>query len=244
MRSCGGIDKLKKSFYKARNLILNTGSPEDEQLSNELQFIFISRLQTYIAKMYESINKQNFSQEEKTGQTRLAESMAVNTRWAGLEAKLRYIVRASHPADILITTNCISRELQLNYFENQILTKLIQGPKSKRWILTISTQIRTSQNKTLYKSVTGCKIKKTFTFKISLFKVSENEKCDIPQHSQKNHIGNIDHSTNPKSRTPTKYNLNKCLHGTTLYIKMRSFLYRNKFIRKSCRKGTPFSCPC
>lgn len=93
------------------------------QLPNESPLTFVSRLQTHNAKMYACIQQQNLSEEQKTAQEQLIESMSLNTLLTGLEPKLGQIIRASNPPDILTATIRIRRELQLSYFEKQKFNK-------------------------------------------------------------------------------------------------------------------------
>lgn len=98
------------------------------QMPNESPLTFITRLQTHEAKMYASVNKQAFTQAEKDAQTKIIETMTLNTLLTGLEPKIGQIVRASDPADILTATNRIRRELQLTYFETQKMNNTNRNP--------------------------------------------------------------------------------------------------------------------
>lgn len=89
------------------------------QLGNESPLTFGARLQTHLAKLIASINKQTLTQKEKQAQIDLIESMALNSLLTGLEPKIGQIIRASDPDDIVSAISRIKRELQLQGLEAQ-----------------------------------------------------------------------------------------------------------------------------
>ncbi|XP_072380697.1 uncharacterized protein [Diabrotica undecimpunctata] len=111
------------SYTDIKNLLnLNFGDSRDltslihdlqrlRQLSNESPLTFFNRLQVLNANMHASIQKSGLTQDQKTAQCTLIDSMALNTLLTGLEPRLGQINRASNPKDLIEASNRIRREL-------------------------------------------------------------------------------------------------------------------------------------
>nr|XP_023011636.1 uncharacterized protein LOC111501933 [Leptinotarsa decemlineata] len=120
-----------ETYQEIRHLLnLNFGDTRDltsliqdlqrlKQLPNETALIFFNRLQVHNAKMHACIQKSTLTADQKTAQSRLIETMTLNSLFTGLEPRLGQIIRAGNPRDMLEAHMRIRRELQLSYFENQ-----------------------------------------------------------------------------------------------------------------------------
>ncbi|XP_072395178.1 uncharacterized protein [Diabrotica undecimpunctata] len=119
------------SYTDIKNLLnLHSGDSRDltsliydlqrlRQLSNKSPLTFFNRLKVLNANMHASIQKSGLTQDQKTAQCTLIDSMVLNTLLTGLEPRLGQIIRATNPKDLIEASNRIRRELQLSYFESQ-----------------------------------------------------------------------------------------------------------------------------
>lgn len=124
-RHLGRASEMVNSIDPCDLYALISDLQRKRQIENEWLLSFSARLQTHLAKLIASVNKQTLTQKIKQAQLDLIESKPVNSLLTDLEPKIGQILRANDLEGIVSVVSCLKWELQLQGNDTQNFNKYL-----------------------------------------------------------------------------------------------------------------------